>query len=114
LILLNDDVIVLAASLVAPVVVLDWGEAATLLHRLEQIHAVLGMLGNRERVLDLLADLDETAGHSAANVNRFENLFFELTLKGSCNRVGKVQFSKLLVNCNRLFHFSGVSTAHPL
>jgi hypothetical protein len=76
--------------LVAKVVILDWSEAATLLHRLEKIHTVLGVFGKRERVLNLLADLDETAGHSAAHVNRFENFFFELALKRPSNSVGKI------------------------
>lgn len=112
LVSLDDDVVVAAAGLVAEVVVLDWGETATVLHRFEKIHAVLGVFRRRECVLHLLTDLHETAGDSAAHVNRLKDFFFKLALKGSRNCVSQVQLSKLLLNRHCWFHFSRVSTAH--
>ena len=108
----NDDVITLLAGSVAVVIEHDGWESSTISHSFEKIMTVFCVFSHGESLLDLFADVDETAGNSAAHIDCFEDFLFKLGIELASQGVSEVKFSKLSFNRDCWIHFSGVSTAH--
>jgi len=79
----NHVGVVLLNSALTNLTLMDNGQLTNLLHGGEQNVGVLAVLGKWVSFLDLLANLHESAGPSAADINCFEDLSLELILEFS-------------------------------